>query len=255
MKYLAFNLTLTFTCIVMINTCSTPRIPKVFGHRGAMGHITENTLPSIAKAIDLGVDGVEIDVFKCASGELVVFHDHTLDKLTNSSGYIEQLDLDSIQKIEVLGGHTIPTLNEVLDLIDARVILNIELKGTQTAIPTHELLQVYFDNGKWQPNRILISSFNWKELELFYEINQEVPLAVLTEDDPLDALFTALSIKAQAINPYFKTLNTSNIKKMKKAGFKIYTWTVNNPKDAQKMLSFEVDGIISDFPERIKTFN
>ncbi len=254
MKYLTFNLSLTFICIVMFNACSTPQIPKVFGHRGAKGHVAENTLPSIAKAIDLGVDGIEIDVFKCASGELVVFHDQTLDKLTNASGYIEQLDLDSIQKIEVLGGHTIPTLNEVLDLIDARVILNIELKGTQTALLTNELLQVYFENGKWQPNQILISSFNWKELELFYEINQEVPLAVLTEDDPLDALSTALSIKAQAINPDFKTLNASNVKKMKRAGFKIYTWTVNDPKDIQKMLALEVDAIISDFPERIKAF-
>ena len=254
MKYLTFNLSLTFICIVMFNACSTPQIPKVFGHRGAKGHVAENTLPSIAKAIDLGVDGIEIDVFKCASGELVVFHDQTLDKLTNASGYIEQLDLDSIQKIEVLGGHTIPTLNEVLDLIDARVILNIELKGTQTALLTNELLQVYFENGKWQPNQILISSFNWKELELFYEINQEVPLAVLTEDDPLDALSTALSIKAQAINPDFKTLNASNVKKMKRAGFKIHTWTVNDPKDIQKMLALEVDAIISDFPERIKAF-
>ena len=81
MKYLEFNLTLTFTWIVLFNTCSTPQIPKVFGHRGAMGHITENTLPSIAKAIDLGVDGVEIDVFRCSTGELVVFNDKTLEKL------------------------------------------------------------------------------------------------------------------------------------------------------------------------------
>ena len=254
-KHEIFNLTLTLTCIIMFNACSTPQIPKVFGHRGAKGHVAENTLPSIAKALDLGVDGVEIDVYKCASGELVVFHDQTLDKLTNASGYIEQLDLDSIQKIEVLGGHIIPTLNEVLDLIDARVILNIELKGTQTSLLTHELLQIYFDNGNWQPNQILISSFNWKELELFYEINKEVPLAVLTEDDPLDALSTALSIKAEAINPYFKTLNTSNVKKMKKAGFKIYAWTINDPKDIEKMLALEVDAIISDFPERIKAFN
>ena len=66
-----------------------------------MGYVAENTLPSIEKAIELGVNGVEIDVFRCASGELVVFHDKTLEKLTNATGYIEALGIDSIQKIEV----------------------------------------------------------------------------------------------------------------------------------------------------------
>ena len=84
----------------MVN-CTMQSFPIIIGHRGAMGYIAENTLPSIEKAIDLGVNGVEIDIFKCASGELVVFHDKTLEKLTNATGYIEALDIDSIQKIEV----------------------------------------------------------------------------------------------------------------------------------------------------------
>ena len=108
----------------MVN-CSTQSLPIIIGHRGAMGYIAENTLPSIEKAIDLGANGVEIDVFRCASGELVVFHDKTLEKLTNATGYIEELDIDSIQKIEVLEGYTIPTLNEVLDLIKGRIFVNI----------------------------------------------------------------------------------------------------------------------------------
>ncbi|MDA9679802.1 glycerophosphodiester phosphodiesterase family protein, partial [Flavobacteriaceae bacterium] len=100
----------------------------------------ENTLPSVAKAIELGVDGIEIDVFLCESGELVVFHDKTLDKLTDSQGYIEDLSLDTIKKINVLGGYKIPTLEQVLELIDGKVFLNIELKGNGTAEPTHKLL-------------------------------------------------------------------------------------------------------------------
>ena len=123
---------------IFMTSCTPNQTPLVIGHRGAKGHLAENTLPSIAKAIELGVDGVEIDIFRCASGELVVFHDKTLDKLTNTTGYIEQLTLDSIQKIEVLNGFTIPTLEEVLDLIRGRVFLNIELKdvGTPACLAT-----------------------------------------------------------------------------------------------------------------------
>ena len=115
----------------------------VIGHRGARGHVAENTVASVKKALELGVDGIEIDVFLCASGELVVFHDKTLEKLTDATGYIEELSLDSIQKITVLGREPIPTLNEVLDLTAGTTVLNIEL-STRTAAPTAALLDTYF---------------------------------------------------------------------------------------------------------------
>ena len=107
MKYRSFYIILFFGFIITV--CTSSKNPVIIGHRGAKGHLAENTLPSISKAIELGVDGIEIDVFKCASGELVVFHDKTLEKLTNSTGYIEELVLDSIRRIEVLNGYSIPT--------------------------------------------------------------------------------------------------------------------------------------------------
>ncbi len=236
---------------LVFNACTTSKNTLVIGHRGAKGHLAENTLPSIDKALYLGVDGVEIDIFRCASGELVVFHDQTLEKLTNSSGYIEQLDLDSIRKIEVLNGFTIPTLEEVLNLINGRVLLNIELKGSNTAFLTDSLLQTYFEKETWLPDKILISSFNWEELKVFYNLNKEVPIAVLTEDDPLDAIPIAKSLNAMAINPNFKLLTKDNIAKIKKAGLKILTWTVNQPEQIDIMMDLGVDGIITDFPERV----
>tara|TARA_A100000164_G_C21909519_1_gene774913 strand:- start:396 stop:1121 length:726 start_codon:yes stop_codon:yes gene_type:complete len=236
---------------LIFNACTKSKNILVIGHRGAKGHLAENTLPSIDKALYLGVDGVEIDIFRCASGELVVFHDQTLEKLTNSSGYIEQLDLDSIRKIEVLNGFTIPTLEEVLNLINGRVLLNIELKGSNTAFLTDSLLQTYFKKETLLPDKILISSFNWEELKVFYNLNKEVPIAVLTEDDPLDAIPIAKSLNAMAINPNFKLLTKDNIAKIKKAGLKIFTWTVNQPEQIDIMIDLGVDGIITDFPERV----
>tara|TARA_B110000037_G_C17090326_1_gene493742 strand:- start:973 stop:1731 length:759 start_codon:yes stop_codon:yes gene_type:complete len=247
-KHLIFLFTITGT---MILSCTPKQNPLVIGHRGARGHLAENTLPSIAKAIELGVDGIEIDIFKCASGELVVFHDQTLEKLTNSKGYIEQLTLDSIRKIDVLNGFTIPTLEEVLDLINGRVFLNIELKGTQTALLTNEIILSYFERKEWDLSKILISSFNWEELEVFYSVNSEVSIAILTEDDPLDAIPIAKQLNAVAINPEYVSLNTGNIDKIKKEGLKIFTWTVNDPQEIKDVITLGVDGIITDFPERV----
>ncbi|MDC1377929.1 glycerophosphodiester phosphodiesterase family protein [Flavobacteriaceae bacterium] len=247
-KHLIFLFTITSTIIL---SCTPKQNPLVIGHRGARGHLAENTLPSIAKAIELGVDGIEIDIFKCASGELVVFHDQTLEKLTNSKGYIEQLTLDSIRKIDVLNGFTIPTLEEVLDLINGRVFLNIELKGTQTALLTNEIILSYFERKEWDLSKILISSFNWEELEIFYSVNPEVSIAILTEDDPLDAIPIAKQLNAVAINPEYVSLNTGNIDRIKKEGLKIFTWTVNDPQEIKDVITLGVDGIITDFPERV----
>ena len=236
---------------LMISSCTPSKNLLVIGHRGARGHLAENTLPSIAKALELGVDGIEIDVFRCASEELVVFHDQTLEKLTNATGYIEQLDLDSIRNIEVLNGFTIPTLEEVLNLINGRAMLNIELKCSQTAILTDQMLQTFFEKETWSAEKILISSFDWEELKLFYEVNKKVPIAILTEDDPLDALPIAKELNAVAINPNYKSLNKENLTKIHKKGLKIYPWTVNQPEEISALLALGVDGIITDFPERV----
>ena len=98
MKIIFLSIVIAFTLI----KCNNPTIPLIIGHRGAKGHIVENTLESIEKALELGVDGIEIDIFKCKSGELVVFHDKTLNRLTDAEGLIESLDINSIKKIKII---------------------------------------------------------------------------------------------------------------------------------------------------------
>ena len=232
--------------------CTHPLKPLIIGHRGAKGHIAENTLPSITKAMELGADGVEVDVFLCLSGELVVFHDKTLDKLTDTKGHIETLTLDSIKKINVLGSYKIPTLKEVIDLIDCKVFLNIELKGSGTAQPTHQLLKKYLEKGKCSADQFIISSFDWENLRYFSDLNKEIPIAVLTEADPLDAIPIADTLKAKAINPDFTDLNENNVKKIKQAGYEIYPYTINNRSDIKQMVALKVDGIITDYPDIVE---
>ena len=243
---------LTILITLSLTQCTKSKATLIIGHRGAKGHIVENTLESIEKAMELGVDGIEIDVFKCKSGELVVFHDKSMQRLTGISGYIEAMNLDSIRKIKVLNNYKIPTLNEVLDLIDGKVFLNIELKGSQTAKLTHQMIELYIKEDNWTAEKFIISSFDWSELSDFYELNKEVPIAVLTDADPLDALPMAGQIKAVAINPNFKSLNPVNIKIIQQSGYKVYPYTINKKDDIAMMISLNVDGIITDFPERVR---
>ncbi len=239
--------------IVSFFSCSSPnKDPLIIGHRGAMGHVTENTIPSIKKAIELGVDGIEIDVFKCKSGEIVVFHDKKLDRLTNSSGYIEDLSYDSINKIKVMGKYRIPQLIEVIDILPNEIFLNIELKGEETAKKVNEIVTEFINKTESKLDRFIISSFNWKELEKFRLFNSKIPIAVLTDTTPLNAISVAKKLNAVAINPNYKLLNKNTVNEIKKEGLKIFPYTVNSLNDIDKMKTFRVDGIITDYPERIK---
>jgi len=237
--------------IIMFSSCDNNK-PLVIGHRGAMGHETENTLASVQKALDLGVDMIEIDVFKISSGELVVFHDQTVDRLTNGPGNIEEYNISDLSRLILDGGHKIPMLQDVLKLIDNKVVLNIELKGANTADKVNHTIDFYTKSRGWSPENFIISSFNWDELRAMRKLNKNVAIAVLTEDNPLDAIEVGKELNAVAINPYFKNLDADVAKKIKEAGFKIYTWTVNEPEDIVAMKNLGVDGIITNFPERIR---
>ncbi|WP_299158207.1 glycerophosphodiester phosphodiesterase [uncultured Eudoraea sp.] len=221
------------------------------GHRGAMGHETENTLASIQKALDLNVDMIEIDVFKIASGEIVVFHDEKIDRITDGSGGIESLDLVALKNLTVEGNHKIPLLSEVLDVINHKVPLNIELKGPGTSEGVMNLIKTYMENEGWTLDDFLISSFNWEELKNMRRINKDIKIAILTEDDPLDAIPIANDLNAVAINPNYLSLTRENVQEIKSQGFKVFTWTVNDTEQISKLRELGVDGVFTNYPERV----
>ncbi|MGY8945856.1 MAG: glycerophosphodiester phosphodiesterase [Flavobacteriales bacterium] len=235
--------------VFMIFSCSShERNILNIGHRGAKGHIAENTLASIKKAIDLGADGVEIDVFKCLSGEIVVFHDRGLNKLTDGTGFIEEKTLKELKTLKVLGTQEqIPTLLEVIELINEDFFLNIELKGRNTAEGSLELVKTHIINK----NNILFSSFNWDELRDLRDLDSQIKIALITKEDPILAITPALNLNAVAINPSYKSLNKKNTSEIYKTGLKIYTWTVNNKAQIKRMKGLGVHGIMTDFPEKI----
>ncbi|QYA24544.1 glycerophosphodiester phosphodiesterase [Gramella sp. MT6] len=221
------------------------------GHRGAKGHLAENTLESIQKALDIGVDMIEIDVHKCASGELWVIHDFTLDRTTDGSGEIAKKPAEVIRKLRIEGRYKVPLLTEVLDLIEGKCLINIELKGLNTAAPVSELVKEKVKGGKWQYSDFIISSFQKNELFETRKLDEKVPIAVLSKASVPEAIEIGKMLKASAIHPSLGIITRDNTKLSQDAGFSVNVWTVNEREDILRMIDFGVDGIISDYPNRL----
>ncbi|MFC5193812.1 glycerophosphodiester phosphodiesterase [Bizionia hallyeonensis] len=224
---------------------------RVFGHRGAKGYLAENTIESIEKALGFNVDGIEIDVHLCVSGELVVFHDFTLDRMTNGTGEVGKQTLEALKNLTVNGGFQVPTLEDVLNLIDKKCILNIELKGKNTAIKTCEMVDNYVRNYGWKYADFIVSSFQHAELEAVFQTNKNIPLAVLTKASVTEAIEFAETIEAKIIHPNYALLTKNNVKLAQNRGFEVNTWTVNDADTILRMKDYGVNGIISDVPDKI----
>lgn len=211
------------------------------GHRGAKGYVAENTIASFQKAIELGAGMIELDVHLSKDGIPVVIHDETIDRTTYHSGFVNQFTAEFLQSIGV------PSLKEVFDLLENRCAINIEIKVFEATKPVLEVLK----NTKFPQEKIIISSFDWDVLNVCRFEERSISLGVLTELSIEEALTFAKKINAYSINPYFKLLNSENVQTIHQKGFKVFPWTVNNPDDITFVKSLNVDGIISDFPDRL----
>lgn len=219
------------------------------GHRGAKAHVAENTLESITKAIEFGVDAIEIDVHRCLTGELVVIHDFTLDRTTNGSGEVDRHSWKELKGLLVEGNFKIPLLTEVLDLISGKCKINIELKGTNTARATCEIVKHYIENRSWNYEDFLVSSFQQNELYTVFEQDPKIPVGVLSKASVAEAIELAKKVNAKAIHPSIGIISRENVEICLNAGFDVNVWTVNDKRTIARMREFGVTGIISDYPD------
>jgi glycerophosphoryl diester phosphodiesterase len=221
------------------------------GHRGAKGNEPENTLVSFEKAIEMGADGIELDVHLSIDGHLVVIHDETIDRTTNGKGAVNQLTLDELKSVRINENFEISTLEEVLDLVNKSCFVNIELKNQDTAEKVVQLIEHYISDKKWKNSDFIVSSFDWNALQQVRFLNDTIRIGVLTETDMDLAISFARFMKAEALHPDFQLLTNEYVVAIKEKGILVYPWTVNEIDDIQKMKDFGVDGIITDFLDRI----
>lgn len=226
------------------------------GHRGAAGHEPENTLRSFQKAIDLGMDMIELDVHVCKSREVVVIHDATINRTTNGKGTVSGKSLQELQELNAGKREKIPTLVEVLNLVQRKVKINIELKGKHTAEPVAKIINASV-RQKWQYDDFLVSSFNYQELQYFHVLQPDVPIGILvklgvSQKKEIDqALIMALKLHAYSLNLPFQYVTPRLVEQVHQLGFKVLVWTVNKTKAIEKVKNLNADGIISDYPDRL----
>ncbi len=220
-------------------------------HRGASGYEPENTLAAFSKAIEMGVDIIELDVRVCKTGELVVFHDMTLERTTNGNGLIADTSLGELKKLDAGNGEQIPTLEEAIDLVDKRAVFNIEMKGTGVADPLAAILKNYLNNKGYSPELFIVTSFNRKEFYKFSLVNPGVRLGILVGRDILDILIRAKRYNAYSIHLPQTYLKKWLVRLLQRKNFRVFVYTPNSIWDIAKAKVIGVDGIFSDYPDRI----
>lgn len=215
------------------------------GHRGACGHAPENTLASIDRAISLRCDLAEVDVQRTADGSLVLLHDERVDRTTDGKGLLAEMELEDIRKLDA-GGQKIPTLEEALHAARGRIGLILELKAEGLA---YDICGIVRASGF--PGEIIYASFLHDELQHVRRADPDAKTLVLFKRFPKDPTAEAARLQATHAGLRFGTATMPLVKALHKAHLTVFVYTVNKPADIAKMLSLGVDGIVSDYPNRM----
>ena len=204
------------------------------GHRGAPGHAPENTLASIEKAIEFGVDVVEIDVRRSLDGHLMIMHDARIDRTTGRRGYVHELTRDE------MGG--VPTLTDVIETVNGRAAVMIELK-------VRGIVEDALSAAGSHP--VYLASYFHSEMLRVRELAPKMRTIALVDGVPVSPIAFALEAKVTHAGFGFDSLEPGLVELVHAAGLHLFTWTVDDPRDIAQAISLGADGLISNFPDRL----
>lgn len=232
--------------------------PKVIAHRGSSLRAPENTIAAFELALNEGADGIEFDVMRCGSGELVVIHDQELQRVTGQEGHVESVDLKSLKNLDAgawkdnrFKGEKIPTLSEALEAVRNFNLINIEIKSHTYQSYGIEKQVLQLIHQKKLENQVLISSFNPLVLWRLKRMNANLKRGLLMYEGasrPLRRGWLSPYLKPFSLHPSMPLLNPSMVKRAHKKGQKIYSWTVNHEAQLETCMKLGIDGMITDDP-------
>ena len=232
---------------------------KIFAHRGFSGKYPENTMLAFEKAVELGVDGIELDVHLTKDNELVIIHDEDIKRTCDGEGLVKDMTLEELKKFDasatfrgVYGINPIPTLREYFELVkDTPIITNIELKTG--VYEYHTIEQRTYDLIKEYglEDRIIFSSFNHFTVMRCAEVAPEIKRGFLTGDWIYDFGKYTAERNVQCCHPWHITLSKETVDEIHAAGREINTWTVNEYEDIKRLSALGVDCLIGNFPDRM----
>ncbi len=230
-------------------------------HRGFNGRYPENTLLAFEKAYEAGADGVELDVRMSKDGQAVIFHDETIDRLTSGTGKVNELTVKELQAIPITNPlqsdqkqQYIPTLKEYLSWVQGKALLtNIELKSKDELEDGLKMQVVSIIRQFDLEENLIISSFNSKYIQRVKHFMPSLKTALLLHSCTEKSIQLADDLNADYIHLKKGSLNPRNILMAKGFGLLINTWTVNDVDDLKTANRLGVNGIITDYPDRLKT--
>lgn len=232
----------------------------IIAHRGYRAKYPENTLVAFEEAIDAGADMIELDVLLTKDRKMVVIHDESLDRTTNAQGTVRDYTLSELKTLDAgswfdarFKGERLPTLEEVLELVDKRIPVNIEIKRSAYE-PHHppdaiEKQIVELVMRKNAVENVLVSSFEWQVLEPLGAMKEGPAIAILSggpnEHNPLEA---CRNLGAFSWHPRSLMLKKEHVREMHETGILVFPWNVDTLEDIERVLEMDVDGVIVDDP-------
>ncbi len=234
------------------------------GHRGASAAAPQNTLAAFRKAVELGADGVELDVQLSADGAVVVTHDFSVDKTTDGTGRVADKTLAELKSLDAgsrfspqFAGERIPTLTEVFEAIDGKLMVNVELKApdqnwnTALVAPVLEIVRRHGMQA-----RVLFSSFNRHVLRAMKQLAPGIPVGLLYEPSSLPYARRAWLdpfVPHEARHPHYSMLTGPIVGWYHAHGLRVNTWTVDDPAEMRRLIAAGVDSIITNKPDVLKS--
>jgi glycerophosphoryl diester phosphodiesterase len=193
---------------------------------------------------------IELDVYACKTGELVIIHDDEVDRTTNGHGNVVDMTFDELRSLIVEGVEQIPTLEEVIELLDRKVILNVELKGPHTAKPVAELLNKYLQNG-WNASDFVVSSFDHEQIKTFQQLSPEILTGALfsSRHNPEVIIDEALAVRAHFIGIDTILANETLVSNALTHNLPVYVFTINTRARADELRCLGISGIFSNYPD------
>jgi glycerophosphoryl diester phosphodiesterase len=226
-------------------------------HRGASGSAPEHTPAAFERALEIGVDMIELDVQLSRDARLVVIHDAELGRTTSGSGAVRESDWASLQRLDAgawfdpgFAGQRVLCLEEVIDLVDGQARLNVEIKSAAADWPAVAERLVDLLHARGLVDSTVVSSFAAGALASVRELSDAVRLGVLWHDpDCAPAWTVASQLGAHSFHPHWAIVGAELLAEARRRKLQVLTWTVNEPELMARLIELGVDGIISDHPE------
>jgi glycerophosphoryl diester phosphodiesterase len=225
----------------------------IWAHRGASGHAPENTLVAFEKAMAMGADGIECDLRESRDGEVVIFHDPTVKRLTGQNGRVVDLTLSELKRLDIgswfapsFAGQKIVTAEEFIGKVPPPFLMNLEIKAASPQ-KVVDLIQ-----KKGIADRIVVSSFDHILLKKVRSLHPTLPIGYLVNREPLKKILQeARRLEAVSINIASKQVTADRIENAHREKLKVYVYTVNDPAQMASFIEMGVDGLFTNYPDRL----